>query len=76
MIARYALVVGKLQWSRARESAEISDCGSHGIVCSNRFNGAALVRARRSRTPWPSPAGGGGLQWSRARESAEMTYGT
>ncbi len=32
MIARYALVVGKLQWSRARESAEIAGLPPYSLL--------------------------------------------
>ncbi len=37
-----------LQWGRARASAEMHRCGTRALSPRSRFNGAALVRARKS----------------------------
>ena len=62
---------GPLQRSRARESAE----GPKGVrlprMPRHRFNGAALVRARRDAFHEEAQDRIGALQRSRARESAE-----
>ena len=66
-----AMTVAALQWSRAQESAEIGT----SIRMPERascFNGAALKRARKLKTPEQAQWAEEVLQWSRAQESAEM----
>src|SRR5581483_9709405 len=63
---------GRLQWGRARASAEIG-CGLQ--KCNKKklgFNGAALVRARKSEQEPIDSYVLILLQWGRARASAEM----
>ena len=63
-----------LQWGRARASAEIR-AAHYRLVCPLRFNGAALVRARKCFSSVTTTERLSLLQWGRARASAEMKGG-
>ena len=60
-----------LQRSRARESAEGPTARANPRATTCRFNGAALVRARRVSREQIAEFHAAKLQRSRARESAE-----
>ncbi len=62
-----------LQWGRARASAEIRARRTQPCWDRARFNGAALVRARKFRHAASTTKSPPSLQWGRARASAEMT---
>src|SRR5581483_10659319 len=62
-----------LQWGRARASAEMRLNSLHARWCIS-FNGAALVRARKSWFDARAKASVNTLQWGRARASAEMDF--
>ena len=72
----FASVMMQLQRGRAFEGAEMSTSGCEAKPKSSGFNGAALLRARRSiATPyWPVVSVL--LQRGRAFEGAEMLWGT
>ncbi len=65
------LGVAELQWGRARASAEMTDPNKWGFY-SYSFNGAALVRARKSPFLLTPARLDPSLQWGRARASAEI----
>src|SRR5579884_2996537 len=69
---RTTFAVGLLQWGRARASAEMCDRMGGGAPSASRFNGAALVRARKCSAARPSCMWASKLQWGRARASAEI----
>jgi len=61
-----------LQWGRTRSSAEMRSAPMCGSGCASSFNGAALVRVRKSVRCCRGRCRMKRLQWGRTRSSAEI----